>query len=215
MKKSYVVVGLGKFGTALAVRLCELGNEVLVIDNSAESIQRIEPLVTCAVIGDARDEGVLQSLGMKDYDCAVVAIGEDLASNIIVTMNLKELGVPRVVCKATDEVQKRALEKIGADRVVIPERETGIKLAQSLTSSDVLDFIELSEDIGIIELRVPQAWVGKSLKELNLRARFGINVIALRCGEELELTMNADDALREEQILVVLGKNDNLERLPG
>ena len=214
MKKSYMVIGLGKFGTALAVRLCELGNEVLVLDTNAERVQKMESRVTCAVVGDARDEGVLVSLGVRDYECAVVAIGEDLASNIIVTMNLKQLGMKKVVCKATDEIQKKALEKVGADRVIVPERESGIKLAQNLTSSDVLDFIELAEDIGILEMRIPGTWVGKSLKQLNVRAKYNVNVIALRISEKLELSFTADQPLEENQVLVMLGKNEDLERLP-
>ena len=212
-RKSYVVIGLGKFGAAVAVRLCELGNEVLVIDDSTENVQRIEPFVTCAVVADARDEAVLDSLGAANYDCAVVAIGTDLAANIIVTLNLKDLGVPRVVCKATDEVQKRALEKVGADRVVIPERETGIKLAQSLASSSVLDFIELSPDIGIAEIQTPPAWAGKSLKDLDLRGKYGVNVIAVRHGDTVELTADAFKPLEEGLVLVVLGRNEQLAGL--
>ena len=128
MKKTYVVIGLGKFGTAVARRLFELGNEVLAIDDSAEKVQHIEHNVTYAVVADARDENALRSLGVKNYDCAIVAIGTDLAASVITTLNLKGLGVPYVICKATDDTQKQALEKIGADRVLIPEREIGIKL---------------------------------------------------------------------------------------
>ena len=146
MKKTYVVIGLGRFGTAIASRLFALGNEVLAIDTDAGKVQHAEPFVTYAVIGDARDEEVLRSLGVNNYDCAVVAIGKDLATSVIVTLNLKELGIQRVICKATDEIQKKALEKVGADRVVVPEREMGFKLAQALTSSSVRVFIELSPD---------------------------------------------------------------------
>lgn len=212
-RKSYAVIGLGKFGTAVAVRLCELGNEVLVIDDSAENVQRIEPFVTCAVVADARDEAVLESLGVANYDCAIVGIGTDLATNIIITLNLKNIGVARVVCKATDEVQKRALEKVGADRVVIPERETGIKLAQSLASSSVLDFIELSPDLGIAEILMPKDWAGKSLKELDLRGRFGVNVIAVKRGNTVELTADAAKPLEEGLVLVLLGRNEQLAGL--
>ena len=143
MKKSYVVIGMGRFGTSVAERLYELGNEVLAIDTNPDKVQRMESKVTCAVVADVRDEEVLRSLGARSCDCAVVAIGSDLATCIIATLNLKDLGVPQVICKATDELRKKALEKVGADRVVIPERETGIKLAQAITSSSILDFIEL------------------------------------------------------------------------
>ena len=213
MKKTYIVIGLGRFGSALAERLCELGNEVLAIDTSAECVQHAESSVTCAVVGDARDEGVLRSLGARNYDCAIVAIGSNLASSVIITLNLKSLGVKQVICKAQDEIQRRALEKVGADRVIIPERETGIKLAQSLTSSGVLDFIELSPDIGIAEVSVPESWVGKSLRELNVRAKYDVNIIAIRRGGALELTMDAGRPLEAGMVLVVLGPNDALTRL--
>ena len=130
MKKTYAVIGLGRFGTAVAERLYALGNEVLVVDNNAERVQRMESRVTYAVVADARDEEVLRSLAVRNYDCAVVATGSDLAASIVITMNLKELGVPQVICKAEGDTQKRALEKVGADKVVIPEREAGVKLAQ-------------------------------------------------------------------------------------
>ena len=213
MKKTYVVIGLGKFGTAVASRLFALGNEVLAIDTSAEKIQHAEPYVTCAVIGDARDEDVLRSLGVNNYDCAVVAIGTDLATSVIVTLNLKDLGLPRVLCKATDEIQKKALEKIGADRVVVPEREMGIKLAQALTSSSVLDFIELSSDCGIAEIAVPEKWVGKTLRELNIRAKHGVNIIAIRDGTSINVTPDADQPLKAENVLVAVGKNEQLSGL--
>ena len=213
MKKTYIVVGLGRFGSALAERLCELGNEVLAIDTSAECVQHMESSVTCAVVGDARDEGVLRSLGARNYDCAIVAIGSNLASSVIITLNLKELGVRQIICKAQDEVQRRALERVGADRVIIPERETGIKLAQSLASSGVLDFIELSPDIGIAEVSVPESWVGKCLRELNVRAKYDVNIIAIRRGGALELTMDAGRPLEAGMVLVVLGPNDALTRL--
>ena len=213
MKKTYVVIGLGKFGTAVASRLFALGNEVLAIDMSAEKVQRAEPYVTCAVIGDARDEDVLRSLGVNNYDCAVVAIGTDLATSVIVTLNLKDLGLPRVLCKATDEIQKKALETVGADRVVVPEREMGVKLAQALTSSSVLDFIELSSDYGIAEVAVPEKWVGKTLRELNIRAKHGVNIIAIRDGASINVTPDADQPLKAENVLVAVGKNEQLSGL--
>ncbi len=213
MKKTYVVIGLGKFGAAIASQLYELGNEVLVIDDSAERVARIEPNVTCAVTADARDEEVLRALGVAHYDCAVVAIGTDLATSVIITLNLKELGVPQIMCKATDEVQKRALEKVGADRVVIPEREMGLKLAQALSSSSVLDFIELSRDYGIAETTMPSSWVGQTLRGLNVRAKYGVNIIALKEDEQFLVSPAADRVLREGTVLVVLGKSDQLARL--
>jgi len=213
MKKTYVVIGLGKFGSTVASKLYELGNEVLAIDTSEENVQRIENHVTYAVVGDARDEEVLRSLGVRNYDCAVLAIGTDLATSVIVTLNLKELGVPQILCKATDEVQKRALEKVGADRVVIPEREMGIKLAQGLSSSSILDYIELSNDCGIVEIPVPEIWMGKTIRELNIRAKYGVNVIAVRHDGEISVAPGGEYKMAEENVLVVLGKNDQLSKL--
>jgi len=213
MKKTYVVIGLGIFGTTVAAKLFALGNEVLAIDTSEENVQRVESHVTYAVVGDARDEDVLRSLGVRNYDCAVVAIGTDLATSVIVTLNLKELGVPQILCKATDEVQKRALEKVGADRVVIPEREMGIKLAQGLSSSSILDYIELSNDCGIVEIPAPETWIGKTIKELNVRARYGVNVIAVRHEGAISVAPGGDYSIAEGNVLVVLGRNDQLDRL--
>ena len=191
MKKSYVVIGMGRFGTSVAERLYELGNEVLAIDTDPDKVQRMESKVTCAV----------------------VAIGSDLATCIIATLNLKDLGVPQVICKATDELRKKALEKVGADRVVIPERETGIKLAQAITSSSILDFIELSKDCGIAEIHTPESWFGKTLRELNIRAKLGVNIIAIRHDGKIDVAPGADFALKENTVLVVLGTNDKLAKL--
>ena len=213
MKKTYVVIGLGKFGTAVAERLYELGNEVLAIDECTENVQRIEHSVTYAVVADARDENVLRSLGVKNYDCAIVAIGTDLAASVITTLNLKELGVTQVICKATDETQKRALEKIGADRVLIPERELGLKLAQTIASTSILDFIELSKEYGIAELPTPANWVGKTLRELNVRAKYGVNIIALKSGDKVNVSPAADVVLQADAFLVVVGTNEQLAKL--
>lgn len=213
MKKTYVVIGLGKFGMAVAERLYELDNEVLAIDECTESVQRIENKVTYAVVADARDENVLRSLGVKNYDCAIVAIGTDLAASVITTLNLKELGVPQVICKATDETQKRALEKIGADRVLIPEREIGIKLAQTISSTSILDFIELSREYGIAELPTPAHWAGKTLRELNVRAKYGVNIIALKSGSKVNVSPAADAVLQADAVLVVVGTNEQLAKL--
>ena len=197
MKKSYVVIGMGRFGSSVAERLYELGNEVLAIDTDPDKVQRMESKVTCAVVADARDEEVLRSLGARSCDCAVVAIGSDLATCIIATLNLKDLGVPQVICKATDELRKKALEKV----------------AQAITSSSILDFIELSKDCGIAEIHTPESWFGKTLRELNIRAKLGVNIIAIRHDGKIEVAPGADFALKENTVLVVLGTNDKLAKL--
>ena len=213
MKKTYLVVGLGRFGTAVAQRLYALGSEVMAIDLHPELVQRIENKVTCAAVCDARDEEALRALGVRNYDCAVVAIGSDLATSVVATLNLKELGVAAVICKATGDTQRRALEKIGADRVIIPERESGIKLAQSLTSSSILDFIELSPDCGIAEMQTPSEWCGKSIRDLDIRAKYGVNVIAVRENGKVRVTLDTNRPLDASMTLVLLGENDRLARV--
>lgn len=203
--KSYIVVGLGRFGTQVAKKLYELGCEVLAIDNSNVKVQQLSNDVTHAVVGDARDKEVLRALGAKDFDCAVVAIGDSLADSVLATMNLKELGVPKVICKASDETHRQVLKKLGADQVVIPEHENAVRLAKSLASRNVLDYIELSDDYGIIEVPAPGLWLDKSLIELNVRAKLGVNILAVRRGGEITVSPSADFRILQGDILVVLG----------
>lgn len=208
--KSYIVVGLGRFGTEVACRLCEQGCEVLAIDNHGELIQQISDHVTHAVVGDARDKEVLKALGAKDFDCAIVAIGGSLADSVLATMNLKELGVPYVVCKAHDETHRQVLVKLGADRVVIPEQENALRLAKSLSAPNVLDYIELSEECGIIEMSAPAIWCGKTLAELNVRAKLSVNIIAVKRQGNINVSIGADYVLEKEDVLVVLGTTQAL-----
>ncbi len=203
--KSFVVVGLGRFGTEAALRLCQQGCEVLVIDNSGELVQGISDAVTQAVVADARDKEVLRALGVKDFDCAVVAIGDSLADSVLATMNLKELGVPYIVSKAHDETHREVLKKLGADRVVIPEKENAARLAKSLASHNVLDYIELSEDYGIIDVPAPAVWHNKSLIELNVRAKLGVNILAVKREGHITVSPAADFRIQSGDVLVVLG----------
>lgn len=203
--KSFVVIGMGRFGTEVAKRLYELGCEVLAIDRKADLVQPMASFVTQAVVGDARDKEVLRALGAKEFDCAIVAIGDNLADSVLATMNLKELGVPCIVCKAHDETHRQVLRKLGADRVVIPEQEQADRLAKNLSSPNVLDYIELSKEYGIIEIPAPKSWQGKSLKELNVRAKLGVNIIAVKRGGRINVSPAADYQILEGDIMVVLG----------
>lgn len=209
--KSYIVIGLGRFGSEVAKQLCALGCEVLAMDISNDLVQQISGEVTHAVVGDCQDKEVLRALGVRDFDCAVVAIGDNLAASVLVTMNLKELGVPYVVCKAHDETHRRVLEKLGADRVVIPEQENACRLARGLSSPNVLDYIELSEDYGIVEVPAPKAWIDKTLVELNVRAKLGVNIIAVRREGAISVSPTADFQVRQGDIMVVLGESHALE----
>ena len=209
--KSYVVIGLGRFGQGAARQLCELGAEVLAMDVRSDLVQQVANEVTHAVVGDARDKEVLRALGVKDFDCAVIAIGEDLAASVLTAMNLQELGVPYIVCKAHDETHRRVLERLGVQRVVIPEKDQAQRLARSLHSHNVLEYIELSEEYGILEVPAPKSWVGKSLKELNVRAKLGVNIIAVESGKTTNVSPSADYRILAEDVLVVLGDNAALE----
>lgn len=209
MKKTYVVIGLGRFGTSVATELCKLGNEVLAIDVDQTNVQNIADQVTHAVTADARDPAVLRALGIRNFDCAVVAVGVDIGTSALITLSLKELGVPKVVCKAQSHVHQRVLEKIGADRVIFPEHETGVKLAQGLTHSSVLNFIELSDDYGIVEVATPKAWQGKTIREVDVRNKYRVNIIAIRDGTtgSISVTHGGDYILRGSDVLIILGED--------
>jgi len=211
--KSYIVVGLGRFGSEVARQLCANGCEVLAMDVCSELVQQISSEVTHAVVADGQDKSVLKALGASSFDCAVVAIGDDLAASVLATMNLKELGIPYLVCKASNETHRRVLEKLGADRVVIPEQENGARLARSLSTPNVLDYIELSQDCGIAEVPAPESWQDKTLKELNVRAKLGVNIIAIRRDGKLTVSPGADFAIVAGDVVVVLGDNRSLEKV--
>ena len=209
--KSYIVIGLGRFGQGVALQLCALGAEVLAMDVRSDLVQQVANDVTHAVVGDAQDKEVLRALGVRNFDCAVIAIGEDLAASVLTAMNLQELGVPYIVCKAHDETHRRVLEKLGVNRVVIPEKEQAQRLARSLHSHNVLEYIELSEEYGILEVPAPRSWVGKTLKELNVRAKLGVNIIAVESESKTNVSPSADYRIVPGDILVVLGDNYALE----
>ena len=212
--KSYIVVGLGRFGTEVARQLCALGGEVLAVDSNEELVNQISNDVTHAVVADARDKSVLRALGAADFECAIVAIGGSLGDSVLATMNLKELGVPKIVCKAHDETHRQVLLKLGADEVVIPEKENAARLARSLSSPNVLEYIELSEEYGIIEVPAPKRWLDKTLKELNVRAKLGVNIIAVERGSKIDVSPAADYRIMEGDIMVVLGDADALSTVP-
>lgn len=206
---------MGRFGSALAKELTSLGHEVLALDESEEAIARIADHVTHAVIGDAKDENVIRSIGVRNFDCAVVAIAGDIQDSVLVTLMLKDMGVKKVIAKAQSLMHMRVLERIGADQVVFPERDMGQRVAQSLAASNIIDFIELSEDYSIIELACPKKWFGKTFRDLNIRGEYGINVIAVRGSEGKEVTVSppANYRLTEGDVLIVIGGNSELDEL--
>ncbi len=211
--KAYVVIGLGRFGTELATRLYACGEEVMAIDTDDALIDKIADRVTRAVCADARDKDVLEKLGVENFDRAIVAVGSDLAAAVLITMNLKTLGVPFVMCKARDDTYREILERLGADRVVIPEREVADKLALGLTHAGVMEYIELSQEFGIVEMEPVPEWIGKSIRELELRKRYGVNVIAVRRDDAIRIPPDIDAPVRDDMIMVMLGQYDMFEKL--
>lgn len=211
--KSYVVVGLGRFGTRVATKLYEFGEDVLAIDNSEAIINDIADNVSKAVIADAKDIDVLKGLGVQSCDCAIVAIGTDLAASVLVTMNLKNLGIQQIICKASDETHSEILRKLGADRVITPEHIMADRTARMLSAPNILEHIELSEDYGITELTAPKSWVGHSLRELNIRAKYGVFVIGVRENDTTKISPDADYIIEKDSILILLGDYSSLERV--
>lgn len=213
MKKQFVVIGCGRFGTSVAMKLNELGSEVMVVDNNEETIQNISEYVTHAVQADATDENTIRSLGIRNFDVAVVTIGSDIQSSILITLLCKELGVKHVVAKAQTELHAKVLYKIGADRVVFPEREMGIRIAKNLVYDNILDYVELDPRYGIAEIFAPEDWVGKNIKSLNLRAHYKINILGIKQGAELNVEFDPEEEITEGTVFVVIGSNSDINKL--
>ncbi len=211
--KSYAVIGLGRFGTEIATRLFERGEEVIAIDTNEQLVDKVADRVTRAITADAKDQDILEKLGVAEVDHAIVAIGTDLAASALITMNLKNMKVPDIICKAQDNIHREILERLGADRVVIPEREMADKLVLGMTSAGVMEYIELSNEYGITELVVPKHFLGKSIHSLQLRSRYGINVIALRRDDSIQIPPDIEMPLDEHVTLVLLGSYENINKL--
>jgi trk system potassium uptake protein TrkA len=212
MKRTqYAVIGLGRFGSSLARELIKLGHEVLGIDQDEEAVDEMSEVLTHVVVADSTDEEVLRSLGIRNFDCVIVAIGSDIQSSILTAILLKDIGVPLVVTKALSELHGKVLSKIGVDRVIFPERDMGIRVAHQLVSPNLLDFIELSRDYTIAELSVPKRMSGRTLKDLNLRVKYGCSVVAINKKEGVIIAPTANDLLEERDIMVIIGTNSQIE----
>lgn len=214
MSKQYLVIGAGRFGSSVAATLCELGHDVMVVDIDPALVQQISESVTHAVQADATSEAALSALGVKDFDVIVVAIGHEIQSSIMTCILLIEMGARYVVAKAQTELHGRVLSKIGVNRVVFPERDMGQKLAHSLSTFNIVDLIELSSNSSVVEVAAPAEMVGRSLQELNLRARFGINVIALRNKDgKTNISPGAEDKINKDDLIVAVGDNKALKKM--
>jgi trk system potassium uptake protein TrkA len=212
-KRQFAVIGLGRFGSSVAKYLAELGYEVLAVDDNAQRVQDISQIVTHAVIADSTDEEAMSALGIRNFDVVVIAIGQDIQSSILTTLILKDLGVPYIIVKAQNELHGKVLNKIGADKVVFPERDMGLRVAHHLISPNILEHIELSVDYSIVEMKVPVSMVGKNLKQLDIRLKYNCNVLAVKRNGEMNITPRADESLMTDDVLVIVGKNDQLTKL--
>ena len=214
MPKQYAVIGLGRFGTSIARTLFKLGQEVLVIDTDEERLRYVSEEVTHTLLADTTDVNVLKNIGIKNFDVVVVAIGENVQSNIMTVLLLKELGVKYVVAKALNKMQGRVLEKIGADRVVYPERDMGKRIAHNLVSANLVDFIELTQELRISEVIAQREMDGKSLKALNMRSRYNVNVILIkRVSGEVVLSPGAEDVIRHGDVMLLVGEKNAMDKL--
>ncbi|MFF2156429.1 potassium channel family protein [Paenibacillus chitinolyticus] len=207
----YAVIGLGRFGSSLSQELTQLGHEVLGIDRDEEKVDEMSDKLTHTVVADATDEEVLRSLGVRNFDCAVVAIGDNIQASIMAAILLKELGVKTVVAKALTDQHAKVLEKIGVDRIIFPERDMGVRVAHQLVSPNLLDYIELSKNYTIAELVVSRRISGLTLKELDPRAKYGCSIVAINKTDDVIIAPTAEDVLHERDVMVVIGTKEQID----
>lgn len=213
MKKQFAVFGLGSFGVSVAVTLQRLGCEVIAVDHDRERVDEIADKVSYAMRADIGDPEVIRSLGGRNLDGMVVAAAESMEASIMATLMAKEVGIPYVICKARDELHGEVLKKIGADAIIFPEEEMGKKVAKNLMSANLTDWIALSPDYSVAETVVPKAWIGKTLKELDVRKNYDVNVAGIKEGDRVEITPDPDIPLSEKMILMLIGSNEALEKI--
>ncbi|AEG60703.1 potassium channel family protein [Desulforamulus ruminis] len=209
--KQFAVIGLGRFGTSVAVTLTKMGYEVLALDNDEERVNGIIDEVTHAVQIDALDEHALKAVGIRNFDVVVVAIGQEVQASILVTVILKEMGVKKVVAKAQNELHGKVLERVGADKVVFPERDMGVKVAHGLVSKNIMDQISLSPEYSLVEMAAPPQFVNKSLEQSGARQKYGVSILAIRKGKDMIISPGASQVIHEGDVLVVIGKSEKLQ----
>lgn len=212
--KSFVVFGLCPFGKTVAQTLEKGGKQVMVIDQDEDAVREMADVVTDAIIGDPLSEAVLRSAGVTSYDCAVISFPGKINDTILLTVTLKEMGLKRVVSRVSSELEAKVLKKVGADEVIFLERDMGEKLAHTLEKQDVLEYLRYSDDYAIIQEKVPAAWVGKTMIELNVRRKFGINIIAVQVGGTGKININPapDRVFEENDVIAIIGSNKDLNK---
>ena len=211
--KSFCIIGLGKFGRNLSVLLAQEGAQVFVVDKNPEIINAIADSVTTAVVGDPTNEEALAKIGIANFDCVIIGMVSNVNDSIMTTLLCKEMGVKHLIARASDEKHKKVLEKIGADTIIFPELDSAEKLSRTLTMSNVIDYIEFSEDYSIIEIPVPQRWVGKSIIELDVRKNYNITIISRRRGGRLEISPSPSTPFESGDTVSLLGHNNDIEKL--
>lgn len=212
-KKEFVVFGLGRFGRSVAYSLARNGFDVLAVDNDPELVEDAAEFVAHAVVADATDTEALEELGLGNFDVAIISMSNNMQAGILATITAKEKGVPYIIANAKDAVHEKVLLKVGADKVIFPEKEIGEKIANSLTNNNFLDFIELSSDFSIAEVDVLPDWVGKSLRELNIRGKYKLNVIGVKSGGETSINVDPDAPLREGDNLILIGAYESFKEI--
>lgn len=213
VQKEYIVIGLGRFGTSVAKQLEANGCRVLAIDNNENRVKQIAEYVTLAMCVDVTNEDALEELGGKHFDGAIISIGHGLEAAVLATVWAKEQGISQIIAKAYDETQGKILAKIGADKLIYPEKEMGVHLANDLAFNNLFDAIELTSEYSIADIAILNDWIGKDLKELNLRKKYGINVIAIKRGGTLIINPPADQPMKKNDIFVLLGMNHTLKKI--
>ena len=210
--KQILIVGAGRFGSSIAYNLNKMGHEVMVVDQSEDIINELSDASIYSMQGNATSESTIKAIGVSNFDTCVIAIS-DIQTSILIGILLKEAGAKQIVAKAQNDLHARVLYRIGIDKVVFPERDMGVKVAQSLVSQNIMDYIELSPNISIVEVIAIDEWVGKTLVELNMRAQYGLNVIAIKNGEEINISPLADAKIKKTDILFVLGSKKDLNKI--
>lgn len=212
MKQEFAVIGLGRFGGAICEELSHEGMNVLAIDIDEQRVNAFKNIASHAVIADSTDEEALNALGIKNIDHVIVAIGDNIQASILTTVILTELGIKQITVKAQNDYHEKILNKIGAHVVVHPERDMGRRLAQSLISSNIIDFIELSDTHKIVEVKASKKMIGKNLAELEIRAKYGCNVVAIKRGDEMIISPQAQQTIEREDIFIIIGKDEDISR---
>jgi trk system potassium uptake protein TrkA len=210
--KQFAVIGLGRFGQAVVETLSKNGYDVMGCDKNMENVKRVEPIATDVAQLDVMDEDALNAIGLNNYDAVIIAIGNNLEASIMATMHAKEKGVKTIIAKAKTAVQKSLLEKIGADKVVMPERDSGHRLAIGLITTNVIEYISFSDTYGMAEIEPRPEWLNKSISESDIRAKYGLNIVAIKRNKDVIVTPPPSLEILPDDIIVVIGENTNIEK---